>query len=178
MAKKKTQTASRNTELKPVDLAFLAEQQVQLSDLRLLNCHCVMPTAGKDNTIPELKQSIAINNGKSDEHVAIIVQIIFSLAGDFADGREGLRINARFGLTYKIKSIKDITDEQVKIVGQTLGLNNAWPYWREFVQSTIGRMGLPPLLLPLINPNQMIFTKNEKQRKSIVLKKRKNKEKK
>jgi hypothetical protein len=26
---------------------------------------------------------------------------------------------------------------------------NAWPYWREFVQSSLNRLGLPPIALPL-----------------------------
>ena len=27
---------------------------------------------------------------------------------------------------------------------------NAWPYWREFVHSTMDRMGLPTMTMPLL----------------------------
>jgi preprotein translocase subunit SecB len=27
---------------------------------------------------------------------------------------------------------------------------NTWPYFREFVHSTVSRMGLPPVVLPLV----------------------------
>jgi hypothetical protein len=38
---------------------------------------------------------------------------------------------------------------------------NCWPYWREFVQSTAGRMNLPPLTLPFfrVRPKESEKTK-------------------
>jgi hypothetical protein len=38
---------------------------------------------------------------------------------------------------------------------------NCWPYWREFVQSTAGRMSLPPLTLPFfrVRPKEPEKTK-------------------
>jgi len=38
---------------------------------------------------------------------------------------------------------------------------NCWPYWREFVQSTAGRMNLPPLTLPFfrVRPQEREKTK-------------------
>jgi preprotein translocase subunit SecB len=29
------------------------------------------------------------------------------------------------------------------------GVFHVWPYWREMVQNTLARMGLPPLILPV-----------------------------
>ena len=52
----------------------------------------------------------------------------------------------------------DITDALLDmIVSQELGqmfasrngIFNAWPFFREFVQSTVARMGMPPLMIPL-----------------------------
>jgi len=38
---------------------------------------------------------------------------------------------------------------------------NCWPYWREFVQSTAGRMNLPPLTVPFfrVRPQEPAKTK-------------------
>jgi hypothetical protein len=46
---------------------------------------------------------------------------------------------------------------------QTVGVQNVWPYWREFVQSMPARMGLPPLRMPLLNPAQLTFTPDQNQ---------------
>lgn len=36
------------------------------------------------------------------------------------------------------------------------GIYHVWPYWREFVQSSSVRMGLPPLVFPPVLPGQLI----------------------
>lgn len=38
---------------------------------------------------------------------------------------------------------------------------NCWPYWREFVQSTAGRMNLPPLTLPFFRVRPQEPEKNK-----------------
>lgn len=58
-----------------------------------------------------------------------------------------VRINARFSLTYSLPSDTKVTEEQLTAFGETNGVYNVWPYWREFVQSTSIRMGLPALTL-------------------------------
>ncbi|MFA7235883.1 MAG: hypothetical protein WC058_03375 [Phycisphaeraceae bacterium] len=60
-----------------------------------------------------------------------------------------LRIEATFGLSYKVRRMDDFNDEQMRAFGEINGAYNAWPFWREFVYSTLARMGLPPLTLPV-----------------------------
>lgn len=57
-------------------------------------------------------------------------------------------ISASFILSYlKIKEV-DITKEFVDIFKENSIELVSWPYFREFVQSMISRMGFPPLTLP------------------------------
>jgi hypothetical protein len=60
-----------------------------------------------------------------------------------------LLINATFILEYEISSASDLADEQFRAFARTNGIYNAWPYWREYVQSTTARMGLPPIMIPV-----------------------------
>jgi preprotein translocase subunit SecB len=57
-------------------------------------------------------------------------------------------IEAEFVLVYAVDSLEGIKQKNLDVFGQTNGVFNAWPYWREFVQSITTRMGLPPLTLP------------------------------
>ncbi len=82
----------------------------------------------------------------------------FSLTGNNPDGQDGFRIDANYGVMYRMESLPDFTPEQINGFGQVLGLSNVWPFWREFVQSITARMGFPPLTLPIIRPAQMQFT--------------------
>jgi hypothetical protein len=57
-------------------------------------------------------------------------------------------IEADFVLIYAVGTLEGITQKNLDVFGQINGVFNAWPYWREFVQSTTTRMGLPPLTIP------------------------------
>ncbi len=60
-----------------------------------------------------------------------------------------LAIEASFALQYQLASLEGLTEEQFKAFAMTNGIYNAWPYWREYVQSTTSRMGLPPIVVPV-----------------------------
>jgi len=64
--------------------------------------------------------------------------------------KEILRIESEFLLTYDTNLPREITDAEADAFGKMNGIHNAWPYWREYVQSTTARLGFPPLTLPLM----------------------------
>lgn len=60
-----------------------------------------------------------------------------------------LDIEATFLLLYSVKSVEGLDDEALSSFAHLNGTYNAWPYWREFVQSMTSRMDLPPLTIPV-----------------------------
>lgn len=52
---------------------------------------------------------------------------------------------ARFNVDYTMKS--DLDDEALNAFIKN-AVHNSWPYWREYVQSTCARAGLPTLEVP------------------------------
>jgi hypothetical protein len=58
-------------------------------------------------------------------------------------------IHAKFELVYKVKDISSFSDNDINAFGEVNGIYNAWPFWREFVYTTLSRMGLPPITLPV-----------------------------
>jgi len=59
-------------------------------------------------------------------------------------------VQAAFALRYALT--QDTPREQVHVeaFARVNGLFNAWPYWREFLQSTLTRFDIPPFPLPLL----------------------------
>lgn len=58
-------------------------------------------------------------------------------------------IKAKYELKYSFPVDLAPTQEELGAFAEVNGIFNAWPYWREFIQSTISRMNLPPVILPL-----------------------------
>mgnify|MGYP003392974104 CR=1 FL=1 len=66
------------------------------------------------------------------------------------------RAEADFAVAYQLKSLDGIGDDNVKAFGRMNGVFNTWPYWREFVQSGVARMGLPNVTLPVLTAPMLV----------------------
>lgn len=60
------------------------------------------------------------------------------------------RLFAFFRLTYSIDDPDSIADADLNQFAHWNALFNAWPYWREYLTSTLNRSGLPRLILPVM----------------------------
>jgi hypothetical protein len=81
-------------------------------------------------------------------------RVLFGHAIHGRRGMEGpeIQIDATFEIVYSFP--KDATPapslEEMQAFANTNALMNCWPYWRELVQSMVSKMGLPPLVVPLL----------------------------
>ncbi len=73
-------------------------------------------------------------------------RVVFS---DKDMGEEWGRVEAVFGFIYRTQVSKKEVERFLPIFKETSLPLNAWPYLREFVHTTMGRMGWTPLVLPL-----------------------------
>ena len=58
-------------------------------------------------------------------------------------------IEGRFELSYNIPEGENFSSEDFEAFGEWNAMFNAWPYWRELVQASLGRMSMPPLTVPV-----------------------------
>jgi hypothetical protein len=72
------------------------------------------------------------------------------------DSEEIVRIEAEFVLIYNTSLPRAFTADEADAFGKMNGIHNVWPYWREYVQSTTARIGMPPLTLPLITGASLV----------------------
>ncbi|MEJ5328605.1 MAG: hypothetical protein WHT07_00435 [Desulfobaccales bacterium] len=64
--------------------------------------------------------------------------------------REVMRVEATFLVSYEVAHPENLSMDDLHHFARINPLYNAWSYWREFVHSMTTRMGLPPLLVPLL----------------------------
>lgn len=122
-----------------------------VSSIELVNLYLNSYTANfyDDNVATELK--LEISGKHSHKHVGKFITInnenIISAKG--ADN-EVISIAATYVLKYQIDENLEVNDEFINKFVETSVSLTIWPYFRELVNSTVSKMGLPPLILPLI----------------------------
>ena len=67
-------------------------------------------------------------------------------------GGTEIQVDASFELRYSYPPDTQPvpTSDELQAFANTNALMNCWPYWRELVQSTVTRMNLPPITVPLL----------------------------
>lgn len=75
--------------------------------------------------------------------------LLHARRGPGRQSQVALRIRVLFELWYALPEGLRPAPEEIRAFSRTNAMLNSWPYWREFVQSTVARMNLPPLTLPL-----------------------------
>lgn len=88
---------------------------------------------------------------RSPDRTKLQVRLRFSLEGKESE-QEGsqatLSITGTFEATYDVPPELEASQEAIEFFAYANGTFNLWPYWREFVQSTSLRMGIPGLTIP------------------------------
>jgi hypothetical protein len=79
----------------------------------------------------------------------LLTHVLVARRGPSPRSERALRIEGTFELLYSLPSNFRPKPEELGAFSRTNAMFNSWPYWREFVQSTVARMCLPPLTIPL-----------------------------
>jgi hypothetical protein len=133
------------------DLAIPVSDRVAIQTVRLVASNFWQkPTAGAPNS--EVHIDCTVKTEADKKNGGVLVFPTFKLnAFDPKRGvdKPDVYIEATFVLVYRAERIGKLKNENFQAFGNTNGIFNAWPYWREYVQNTVTRMGLPPLTIPV-----------------------------
>lgn len=106
--------------------------------------------------------ALAASVGNEDTpHVAIAVEwkiqdeehllgCVITFATAFNRTKEPYNIIARFRLLYSVNPDVTPTRDEINQFAHWNAMFNAWPYWREYVSSTINRAHLPQFVIPVM----------------------------
>jgi preprotein translocase subunit SecB len=96
--------------------------------------------------------SLDINEKHTFEQENTILKITYTYklsANDESKENAALTVQAKYAVRYNITKDVTISKEFMKVFSElTLGML-LWPYFRELVNNTVYRMGMPSLVLPL-----------------------------
>ena len=150
---KQTSTTSRRTARSKMDLAAPVSERVEVIEI-LIAESMAKRGAVRDRLPAKLAMSVNVETqvDKDEKVVCVRPRFVLSAKYEEAGGEELLRIEAQFVLRYRVPSFEGLKKANITAFGELNGLYNAWPYWREFVQSTTVRMGLPSLTIPVYRP--------------------------
>jgi hypothetical protein len=141
-----------------LDRAGLVARQAQLESVTLSRATVesrVDPLA----PLPALRVEQGYRAGytRPDEHPShVYVAVEFQLSAAGAAGSEPepdvVTLHAEYLLVYAVQGDEDLPDDALEHFADLNGSYNAWPYWRELVQTVTGRVGLSAIVIPVYRP--------------------------
>lgn len=150
MTTAKKKAVKRGKKKPDVSPGLRVSDRVQITDVRLANCDCEQkPAAAAGKKSYNITTSTEVQLDKNNGFIVVIAKFHFEASVENKGQEPALTIGASFVLTYRIDEFDGLTQEGFDQFANLNGVYNAWPYWREFVQNMVGRMGLPPLTIPV-----------------------------
>lgn len=170
MTKKTTKTNVVRRKKAKTNLGVLVSDRIQLEDVRLINCNCTqLPIVTHGKKEFSIDHSTEVQADKENGYIVVIAKFHFEAFIETKSQEPVIVIDASFLLAYKIENFEGLTQDAFEQFANLNGIYNAWPYWREFVQNTIVRMGLPSLTIPVfrvVKPPKVIKRKVTKKKVS------------
>jgi hypothetical protein len=141
-----------------LELARSVAMHVQLFTIALRKAN-VVSLINPFDQIPELAfnqqhRASYVRSDSDPERLEVVLDFGFR-ALDERDAEapsEVVKLQATFALQYMLPRDMSFEAEALRQFAWLNGAYNAWPYWREFVQSVTGRIGLNGLTPPVFRP--------------------------
>jgi hypothetical protein len=128
--------------------------QVQIESVELVGSHFVRsddgshPTEWPDSLAPEI--GINVEWARTDDN-GVSVLTTFGTHFEMDDGvEEPYSLVARFRLRYTLTGDAPLQEDQLANFAHWNAMFNAWPYWREYLSSTLNRSRLPQFMVPVM----------------------------
>lgn len=109
------------------------------------------PPSAPSLTIDPPQYKAASTLSRDVKCLDLLMKMVLVARDGGANGPERVRISCDVSLRYSFGDLPaELEGEPLRHFSELNGLVNAFPYFRELVQSATSRMGLPPLILPLL----------------------------
>jgi hypothetical protein len=148
--------------------AVKVADRVNLQSVKLLACNCKQnPKCPSGRRDIDIAWTSRFEVDKKKNLIGVLIRFVLNAFGEEVERKRKnslLNIEATFSLLYSINSVEDLDDVALRSFAKLNGTYNAWPYWREFVQSITSRMELPTLTVPVFRiapaPSKAATNKN------------------
>ncbi len=124
---------------------------VEIEDVRLLSMSARVFDDGLVEAGKKVKLQLRTNSRCKQAGTKLSAEVRFVLRGVQEQDvtKKVIGLSAILELSYRLTKEVELTPKQLSTFGKLNALYNAWPYWRELVQTTVARMALPRLVVPV-----------------------------
>ncbi len=158
---------------KNIERAALVSRHVQLLSISLSRAEVTADVDPLD--VPEqleLSQGFRADyefRPLRDDILYVSVDFVFTAVSGSSDGEESpaVDLKATYLLVYKLKAAGAYPADALSHFAQLNGTYNAWPYWRELVQTVSGRAGIGSVVVPVFRPPVRELTPEEEEQLSL-----------
>ncbi|WP_147447101.1 hypothetical protein [Corallococcus sp. CA054B] len=144
-------------------------QAVNLESVRLMKADAEILGISAGETLSEIKLEVFAGGERSPDSRQAL-RIFAGARLDFLPSSEStkvlVRLSCHFALDYKVAEealFASLGESDITAFATTNGIYNAWPYVREYSQSTLARMQLSGVLLPSFNVGRMLALQAQKK---------------
>lgn len=139
----------------PYDAAAVGRvaARIEIVSIELIGAHFDRSNGGPlpEDVPGELVPFIGIGDVKwaiSADGSTLACSVLFGTR--FEADPEPYRLIARFRLVYAISEGSPLAEADVTLFSHWNAVFNAWPYWREYLSSTLNRAQLPRFVVPVM----------------------------
>lgn len=105
------------------------------------------------------------------DHIYVTVELFFH-AGEVPEPDDEsaeplVELEAAYTLVYQLKQARLFPEDALKHFAELNGAYNVWPYWRELVQTVMGRVGLAAVIVPVFRPPSRVIRSDEQAELSL-----------
>jgi preprotein translocase subunit SecB len=166
----KEEKKKKGTQMETAFPGLMVSDRVELRDVRLISAKCSQtPESAHGKKTYKIDHSAKVQTDEKNGYIIVIPEFHFEAFGEDKTKEPVVLIDVSFILAYKIDNFQGLTQKGFEQFANLNGIYNAWPYWREFVQNTIIRMGLPSLSIPVFrivkSSKEKSIKKNGRKRK-------------
>lgn len=123
---------------------------VMLTDVRLTELVAKTSIRASDITedmLPTFQHSASVATGGIKDSVFYVRANLDLRIG--SEAKHVVSVKIQYELEYSLPGDFKATRAELNAFAQVNGVFNAWPYFREIIQTAIQRMNLPPVILPV-----------------------------
>jgi hypothetical protein len=134
-----------------VKLAVAVHQNSSLSEIRLVRAKLTAPSRGGGSEEPlAVKFHFRSKRVEAEPRVLRVV-VAFKMTGSAAGAESpAVAVESDFEADYVLQEGFELTAEAANAFKDGNAIFNMWPYFREYLQNSLARMGLPPLTAPFL----------------------------
>lgn len=129
-------------------------RSVELDAVRLVGCACkadvlAVPSVATKMDLNWTSEALERKTDNGPRGFDVLVKFRLAITSREDAAKEFVSLSGLYRLSYALHEGVEPSPEELKLFADGNAVFNVWPYWREFVQSTMSRMGLPPITIPV-----------------------------